>query len=114
MARLRTGFPLADHPFAQVGAPLGLAEDEVLERLGRLLAHGRLARVGPVYVAERTGTLDPLDSQLVAVTAGGLPLVPEPYEAVGALVGLSAREVQDRLGDMLARGFIRRIGTALP
>lgn len=54
--------------------------------------------------------LDPVDRQLIAATQSGLPLVPQPYEAVGAMVGISSREVQDRLGAMLARGVIRRIG----
>jgi DNA-binding Lrp family transcriptional regulator len=54
--------------------------------------------------------LDPVDRQLIAATQSGLPLVPRPYEAVGALVGISAREVQDRLAAMLERGLIRRIG----
>jgi len=54
--------------------------------------------------------LDPLDRQLIAATQSGLPLVPRPYEALGAMLGLSAQEVQSRLADMLARGLIRRIG----
>nr|ACF98233.1 putative heme D1 biosynthesis protein NirH [uncultured bacterium 6254] len=54
--------------------------------------------------------LDPIDRQLIAATQSGLPLVPQPYEAVGAMVGISAREVQDRLAAMLERGLIRRIG----
>ena len=54
--------------------------------------------------------LDPVDRQLIAATQSGLPLVPRPYEAVGAMVGISAREVQERLASMLERGLIRRIG----
>jgi siroheme decarboxylase len=54
--------------------------------------------------------LDPLDRQLIAATQSGLPLVPRPYEALGAMLGVSAQEVQTRLADMLERGLIRRIG----
>ena len=54
--------------------------------------------------------LDPVDRQLIAATQSGLPLVPQPYEAVGAMVGISAQEVRERLADMLRRGLIRRIG----
>jgi siroheme decarboxylase len=54
--------------------------------------------------------LDPVDRQLIAATQSGLPLVPRPYEAVGAMIGISAQEVQDRLAGMLERGLIRRIG----
>jgi DNA-binding Lrp family transcriptional regulator len=57
--------------------------------------------------------LDPVDRQLVAATQSGLPLVPRPCEAVGALVGISAREVQERLAAMLERGLIRRIGVVV-
>jgi siroheme decarboxylase len=54
--------------------------------------------------------LDPLDRQLIAATQSGLPLVPRPYEALGAMLGVSAQEVQTRLAEMLERGLIRRIG----
>lgn len=57
-----------------------------------------------------TEALDPVDRQLIAATQSGLPLVPQPYEAVGAMVGISAQEVRSRLEAMLARGLIRRIG----
>lgn len=55
-------------------------------------------------------TLDALDRQLIAATQSGLPLVPEPYEALGAMLGVSSLEVQERLASMLDRGLIRRIG----
>ena len=54
--------------------------------------------------------LSPFERQLIAATQGGLPLVPQPYEAVGALLGVSAQDVQDTLAALLARGVIRRIG----
>jgi len=53
--RLHGGLPLTDHPFADVGAELGMEEDEVLERLRRLLAQGVLTRFGPLYQIERAG-----------------------------------------------------------
>jgi len=112
--RLREGFPVADHPFALVGESLGVPEDEVLDRLGRLLSHGMLARLGPIYRIASADRLDPVDRHLVAVTGSGLPLVPQPYEAVGALVGISSAEVQERLRTMLARGLVLRIAAALP
>ena len=112
--QLRGSFPVADHPFVLVGQSLGVPAEEVLERLGRLLSHGVLARLGPLYRIERADWLDPVDRHLVDVTESGLPLVPQPYEAVGALVGISSAEVQERLRGMLARGLIRRIAAALP
>jgi DNA-binding Lrp family transcriptional regulator len=53
--RLHGDLPLTDHPFADVGAELGMAEDEVLERLRRLLSQGVLTRLGPLYHIERAG-----------------------------------------------------------
>jgi siroheme decarboxylase len=53
--RLHGDLPLTDHPFATVGAELGMDEDEVLERLRRLLAQGVLTRFGPLVQIERAG-----------------------------------------------------------
>ena len=55
IARLHGDLPLTDHPFAAVGAELGMDEDEVLERLRRLLAQGVLTRFGPLYRIESAG-----------------------------------------------------------
>lgn len=53
--RLHGDLPLADHPFAVVGTELGMDEDEVLERLRRLLSQSVLTRMGPLYHIERAG-----------------------------------------------------------
>jgi siroheme decarboxylase len=53
--RLHGELPLTERPFAEVGNELGLSEDEVLERLRRLLAHGTLTRFGPLFQIERAG-----------------------------------------------------------
>jgi DNA-binding Lrp family transcriptional regulator len=52
---LQGGFPIAERPFAEAATKLELSEDELTERLGRLLAEGRLSRFGPLYNAERLG-----------------------------------------------------------
>ncbi len=54
--------------------------------------------------------LDELDRRLICSTQGGLPLVPRPYEAVGAALGITGEQVRERLQAMLANGLIRRIG----
>lgn len=54
--------------------------------------------------------LSEFDRALIAATQGGLPLVPRPYEAVGATLGVSGEQVRERLGQMLDEGLIRRIG----
>lgn len=53
--RLHGGFPLSDRPFADVAAELGCNEDEVIERLRRLLAQGLLTRFGPLFQIEQAG-----------------------------------------------------------
>jgi len=55
-------------------------------------------------------TLDTVDRALVLATQSGLPIVTEPYAAIGARLGLSAGAVIARLEAMLDRGVIRRIG----
>ena len=52
---LHSGFPITDRPFAQIGQALGLAEEEVIERLRALLSSGVLTRLGPLYQIERAG-----------------------------------------------------------
>jgi DNA-binding Lrp family transcriptional regulator len=54
--------------------------------------------------------LDDFDRRLIGVTQSGLPLVPRPYEAVGAVLGVSGEAVRERFAQMLASGLIRRIG----
>lgn len=54
--------------------------------------------------------LDEFDLALISATQAGLPLVSRPYEAVGAMLGVSGERVRERLGRMLDEGLIRRIG----
>jgi siroheme decarboxylase len=54
--------------------------------------------------------LDEFDRRLIAATQSGLPLVPRPYEAVGAMLGVSGEAVRERFAQLLASGLIRRIG----
>ncbi len=54
--------------------------------------------------------LSDFDRELIAATQTGLPLVAQPYEAVGAMLGVSGEHVRERLAQMLAEGLIRRIG----
>ena len=54
--------------------------------------------------------LSDFDRRLIAATQGGLPLVARPYEAVGAMMGVSGETVRERLRGMLDDGLVRRIG----
>ena len=76
--------------------------------------HARPAAAPPVAhrpaAPQAMAALDGFDRALIAATQGGLPLVPRPYEAVGAVLGVSAEQVRERLAEMLMQGLIRRIG----
>ena len=63
-----------------------------------------------MHGGEGAPVLDDLDRRLVLETQAGLPLVPRPYHAIAERLGVPPREVQLRLGSLLARGVIRRIG----
>ena len=50
------------------------------------------------------------DRLLIAATQSGLPLVARPYEAVGAMLGVSSDAVRERFAELLESGLVRRIG----
>jgi DNA-binding Lrp family transcriptional regulator len=56
---------------------------------------------------------DPLQRALVEAIQGGLPLVARPYAAIGRQVGLSEREVIQRIGDLVDQGVIKRLGVVV-
>lgn len=74
---LHDAFPLSDRPFAEIGVALALSEDEVLERLRKLLATGVLTRLGPLYQIERAGG---------AYLLAALEVPAERFDAVAAQV----------------------------
>lgn len=52
---LQGGFPICERPFAAAACDLGLAEGELINRIGGLLADGVLSRFGPMFNADRMG-----------------------------------------------------------
>ena len=70
-------FPLESRPFARIAERLGLAEAEVIDRLSRMQAMGRIARVG--------GTVRP--NTAGASTLAALAVPEERIETVAAIVG---------------------------
>jgi len=74
-------FPICEAPYAVVAAQLGIAEDELLERLRRLLADKVLTRFGPMYQVERMGG---------AFVLAALAVPEARYEAVCAQVNAFA------------------------
>ena len=101
MVYLHGGFPLVDEPYAAVAQALGTTEQDVLQRLQRLLDDGYLTRFGPLFQIERAGgqfvlaALSAPEAQFDAVTAqvNALPedaaIGDEPTDAI--LVGTPAR-----------------------
>jgi DNA-binding Lrp family transcriptional regulator len=52
---LQGGFPICERPYAQAAGALGIGEDELLERLQRMLDARVLTRFGPMFQVERMG-----------------------------------------------------------
>jgi DNA-binding Lrp family transcriptional regulator len=84
---LQGGFPVSEQPFANAAMALGLSEDELIGRIGRLLSDGTLTRFGPMYHAERLGGSLSLaamqvpsdDFERVADIVNGFPEVAHNY-----------------------------------
>jgi len=74
---LQGGFPIAERPYAEVAARLGLEEIQVIARIERLLDEGQLSRFGPMYDAERMGG---------ALTLAAMAVPAERFDEVAALV----------------------------
>ena len=74
---LQGGFPISERPFAEVAEALGIAEDELLQRLERLQEDKRMSRFGPMYNAERLGG---------DVTLAALSVPEDRYDRVADLV----------------------------
>ena len=75
--RFQRDLPLVSQPFAVLGDSLGLPEAEVIDRLAKMQAAGRIARVG--------GTVRP--NTAGASTLAALAVPEDRIEAVAALVG---------------------------
>ncbi|MCG6656878.1 Lrp/AsnC family transcriptional regulator [Halomonas campisalis] len=56
-----------------------------------------------------SAALDAQDRAIILATQAGLPLVPDPWSAVGEPLGLAGEEVRVRMQRMQESGIIRRI-----
>ena len=52
---LQGGFPVCEQPFALVAERLGLAETDLISRIGNMLDDKTLSRFGPMYNADKMG-----------------------------------------------------------
>ncbi len=77
IAKMQGDFPVCERPYAEVAEQLGIAEDELLQRLEGLLAVKVLTRFGPMFQVERMGG---------AFVLAALAVPEARYEEVTALV----------------------------
>lgn len=93
MNLLQNGFPVTELPYREAAELIGITEDELIERLGRMLDEGVLTRFGPLFQAERIGgafTLAAMsvpkdDFDRVAAIVNAFPEVAHNYERDHAL-----------------------------
>ncbi len=77
IASMQGDFPLCERPYAEVAERLGMSEEDLLQRLERLLADKVLTRFGPMFQVERMGG---------AFVLAALAVPEERYEEVCGLV----------------------------
>ena len=84
---LQGGFPISDEPYREVAETLGIAEAELIARLGRMLEEKTLTRFGPMFQVERMGgafvlaalAVPEADYERVAEQVNALPEVAHNY-----------------------------------
>jgi DNA-binding Lrp family transcriptional regulator len=74
---LQGGFPISEFPYREAAERLGLNEEELIERLRRLVECRAISRFAPMYNAERMGG---------AVTLAALSAPLDRYEEVAEMV----------------------------
>ena len=84
---LQESFPICDRPYQAVAKRLKVGEDELIERLEKMLTDKVLSRFGPLYHAERLGgglslcamRVPEADFERVAEQVNGFPEVAHNY-----------------------------------
>lgn len=110
---LHGGFPVVERPYAAVADELGMDEQEVIERLTRLMDAKVLTRFGPLYDAARLGGAFTLAAMsvpedrfdAVADIVNSFPEVAHNYRRDHALNMwfVVATETRDAIADTLER-----------
>ncbi|HEX9195841.1 MAG TPA: AsnC family transcriptional regulator [Azonexus sp.] len=113
IAKLQGDFPLCERPYAAAAERLGIAEDELLARLQRLLDARVLTRFGPMVQIERMGGAFVLAALAVpearydevTVLVNALPQVAHNYRREHALNMwfVLATETPAGIGEAVAR-----------
>jgi DNA-binding Lrp family transcriptional regulator len=110
---LQEGLAVCERPYLDAAQRLGLQEDELMTRLGCMLAEGVLTRIGPLYQIERMGgafTLAALHAPVeayeqVAQRVNALPQVAHNYAREHELNMwfVIATETPDEIEEIIAR-----------
>ena len=74
---LQGGFPISERPFLDAAKNLGIAEQDLIDRITRLVANGVLSRFGPMHDAEKLGG---------AVTLCAIAVPEERFEEIAEIV----------------------------
>lgn len=110
---LQGGFPICDEPYREAAGKLGIAEDELIERLRRLLEQRVLTRFGPMFQVERMGgafvlaalAVPEADYERVAAQVSALPEVAHNYRREHAfnMWFVLATETPEGIGQAIAK-----------
>lgn len=110
---LQGGFPICDEPYREAAGKLGIAEDELIERLRRLLEQRVLTRFGPMFQVERMGgafvlaalAVPETDYERVAAQVSALPEVAHNYRREHAfnMWFVLATETPEGIGQAIAK-----------
>jgi DNA-binding Lrp family transcriptional regulator len=110
---LQGDFPVTQRPFRDAAARLGMSEEELIERIRRLLDQRVLTRFGPLWQVERLGGAYALaamkvsraEFERVAEKVNALPEVAHNYEREHAfnMWFVLATETPEALDDAAAR-----------
>ena len=109
--RLQGGFPICEHPYREAARELGIGEEELIERLKRMLEDRRLSRFGPMYHAEKLG--GGLSLCAMAVPEEKFDTVAEQVNAFPEVAHNYARDHQLNMWFVLATETPERIGEVL-
>jgi DNA-binding Lrp family transcriptional regulator len=75
--QLQGDFPVIDAPYAKMAQQLGTTENELIERIRKMLADKVLTRFGPMYHAGRLGG---------GLSLAAMKVAPEDFERVAGIV----------------------------
>jgi DNA-binding Lrp family transcriptional regulator len=58
-------------------------------------------------------TLDEIDRKILFEMEKGIPLAPEPFQAIADVIGITQQEVTSRIAKLQESGIIRRFGASI-